>query len=198
QSPNSNGEVPDLSEASTDEDSLGSTGEDEQANERLKRVKLFLFDSMTSHLGMFVSLLSIGFGYGNIRECHANLYLPYLVFIIGILGFCIMSYVGLKTSRENFDGLKENELMVIEVFSGLLLSVWICEISQFFPMDVSFDSYTEDYCDHRFYIFTIFMNMFLVLAFIIGFSLLYWDPDDLDRTAIKTPQGPHDSSDDSD
>lgn len=162
------------------ENGLVSDGEtDEEKAKKLAAVKVILFDSLTSFFGVVVPLFCVIFGFLYIGKCPANSYIPYMVFIIGILSLLAVYCALQKTKSKKFVCLNQMERMRIEAHSGLLQFLWICEVVLFIFMDVSFDASADNYYDPWFYFFTVFMNIFFALGFRIGYCLMNCDPDNL-------------------
>lgn len=206
---NSYGGIRRGSQASTDEDDFDLNGENQHPNEdgqRLTRgddqpnedsirrknerrviknriaLKVRVFDSMTFVVGIYSSLFAIFFGFAYMGECPASLYMPYLVFIIGLLSFFTLGYINVNTHSlpsevitKNFDCLGQYEQTVIEWLFWLFVCLWTCEVGHFFCMtfNVSFDPSADNYCNHRFFTFTIVMNVLAYMGSFIGWALLY-------------------------
>ncbi|KAF8788852.1 hypothetical protein HNY73_006851 [Argiope bruennichi] len=138
-------------------------------------MKLFLFDLVASIVGLLMSILAIGFGAGNIGHCPADFTLPYIVAIMGLLGFLTVSYTLWKISRENFYSLNENERTVISQATWMFFILWVLELGQFSSLEISSDAAADNYCSRAFYTFTIIMNIFSPLGLFITAALLGLD-----------------------
>ncbi|XP_055925625.1 uncharacterized protein LOC129957361 isoform X2 [Argiope bruennichi] len=112
---------------------------------------------------------------GNIGHCPADFTLPYIVAIMGLLGFLTVSYTLWKISRENFYSLNENERTVISQATWMFFILWVLELGQFSSLEISSDAAADNYCSRAFYTFTIIMNIFSPLGLFITAALLGLD-----------------------
>ncbi|CAL1292052.1 unnamed protein product [Larinioides sclopetarius] len=104
-----------------------------------------------------------------VGHCPANWLIPHLVLLIGVLSTIFMIYLLLNLCREYFTTSGGQDMSTVGKICGWLLGIFlIIEITLFFDMPASFDTFSRNYCSRSFYLYAAFFNIYNIASFFLG------------------------------